>query len=142
MQDPAPFEVDTTVTDRAALIMVRGELDIATAPRLRREFSRCMQRTLTSLTIDFSGVTFCDCAGLGALLAARKWAVSAGVRFHLANPSRQVAKLLADTGTSRLFREARRPVRPPMTVLPTAGPERVGRQPSEKDGYRATGMSA
>ncbi|MGP3925891.1 STAS domain-containing protein [Streptomyces sp. 8N616] len=105
MQLPDPFEVRTDMAGQAAVISVTGELDIDTAPRLRLALAHCLQASLTSLTVDLSGVAFCDCAGLNVLIGARRSADAAGIPFHLSGLGRQVTKLLKDTGTAGLFRE-------------------------------------
>ncbi|SDM17293.1 STAS domain-containing protein [Allokutzneria albata] len=55
---------------RAAVVTVAGEIDIATAPRLRTALlAECGDHD--ELVVDLAGVSHLDCAGVGALLAAR-----------------------------------------------------------------------
>lgn len=54
-------------TDGATLA-VKGELDIATAPRLRATVGDLMGQGVRHLEIDLDGVTFIDSSGMGALL--------------------------------------------------------------------------
>lgn len=51
-----------------ATLAVRGELDIATAPRLRATVGDLMGQGVRHLEIDLDGVTFIDSTGMGALL--------------------------------------------------------------------------
>ncbi|MEV6316953.1 STAS domain-containing protein [Streptomyces sp. NPDC051776] len=150
MKLPYSFEVCTETTGQAAVVMVNGELDIATAPQLRLALAQCLKVPLGSLTVDFSGVAFCDCAGLNVLIGARKSAAEAGVRFQVSGVSRQVLKLMRDTGTDQQFRNASQPyepepdfdpsalgpiaLMPPVMALPTARREPPG--PQEHDHAR------
>ncbi|MGW7065006.1 STAS domain-containing protein [Streptomyces sp. NPDC054904] len=53
------------------------------------------------LRIDISAVSFCDCAGLGALLWAKAEAAGAGSGFHLSGPFQPiVARVVDATGAS------------------------------------------
>ncbi|MFG2191781.1 STAS domain-containing protein [Streptomyces sp. NPDC048639] len=144
MKLPYSFEVCTETAGQAAVVTVSGELDVATAPQLRLALAQCLKARLTSLTVDFSGVAFCDCAGLNVLIGARKSAADAGIRFRLSGVSRQVTKLMRDTGTDAQFRNAPQPyepehdfdpsalgtsaLMPPVMALPTARREPPGPQ--------------
>lgn len=52
------------------VVAVRGELDIQSAPAKREELLRVIRRYGPRVRIDLGGVTFVDCAGVNALLAA------------------------------------------------------------------------
>ena len=54
------------------LVMVEGELDIATAPRLISVLNRAVQEALRSLVIDLSEVDFMDSTGLALLINAHR----------------------------------------------------------------------
>ncbi|WP_437042215.1 STAS domain-containing protein [Streptomyces sp. enrichment culture] len=57
-----------------------GELDTDTAPGLREELTALAARSAGGvLVLDLSGVTFCDSAGLYALLGIRQTLPLAGV---------------------------------------------------------------
>jgi anti-anti-sigma factor len=65
------FSVETDVREaHQAIVRPLGDLDMLTAPVLRREVDACLARH-PSLVIDLSGLTFVDSAGLRALLLAR-----------------------------------------------------------------------
>jgi anti-sigma B factor antagonist len=48
--------------------MVKGEIDVATAPELRRQLEELADSDPSTLTLDMSGVTFIDSSGLGVLV--------------------------------------------------------------------------
>ncbi len=56
--------------DGTAVLSVAGELDIATATRLRGEVGDLMGQGVRHLEIDLEGCTFIDSTGMGALLWA------------------------------------------------------------------------
>ncbi len=62
----------------AARVVVGGELDLATAPRLRAELMSLLDQGCHELEVDLDGVSFCDVAGLTTLLHAHARAVGVG----------------------------------------------------------------
>ncbi|MFJ9078840.1 STAS domain-containing protein [Streptomyces sp. NPDC102278] len=100
---PSPRRQGRTVllAGRYGLVPLAGELDLATAPAVRDAVRACLDSQPALLRIDISGVSFCDCSGLGALLWARAEAVRAGVGFHLSGPFQPVVTRIVDaTGTA------------------------------------------
>lgn len=86
-----------------AKVDVVGELDQATAPRLKTELLTAIARTSPRLVIDLSEVTFIDSAGLTVILAARQRARAQGGDIYLLGPTKQVRKVLAITSLDRLL---------------------------------------
>jgi anti-sigma B factor antagonist len=64
------------------IIVLLGELDIATAPGLAMQLDS-LAETGRDLILDLAGLRFCDCAGLSALLRVRQRATAAGGSLHL-----------------------------------------------------------
>jgi anti-sigma B factor antagonist len=63
----------TSVTRRdgtSAVVKVTGEIDVHTSRELRTVLLALADEGHTHIVADFSGVRFCDAAGLGALVAA------------------------------------------------------------------------
>jgi anti-sigma B factor antagonist len=67
-----PLDIERGGTTAHPVVTVRGEIDVATSPRLRTELSALLGRGATEITLDFSGVTFVDSSGLGVLVGALK----------------------------------------------------------------------
>ncbi|MDJ0383554.1 STAS domain-containing protein [Streptomyces sp. G-G2] len=89
---------------RRGLIRLAGELDLETAPAVRDGVRRCLDTRPDLLRIDISGVSFCDCSGIGSLLWAKDEAARAGIGFHLIGPLQPVvARVLDATGTAAHF---------------------------------------
>lgn len=76
------------ITVDGELVRLRGDLDVCSA--------RMIDRHAPS-TIDVSGVTFMDCAGVAALLRARDRAHARGRRFSLEGVCEPVAFVLEAT---------------------------------------------
>ena len=67
-----PLAVERTSRDGVELLLVEGELDIATAPRLISVLNRAVQEALRSLVVDLSEVDFMDSTGLALLINANR----------------------------------------------------------------------
>jgi anti-sigma B factor antagonist len=85
----------TVVSDpSSATVVLDGEIDIATAPAIRRLLLAAISGGSVHLAVDMSGVTFLGAAGIGVLVAAANRAWEAGGSLSLPVPSPQVRRLL------------------------------------------------
>jgi anti-sigma B factor antagonist len=85
----------TAVSDPpSATVVLDGEIDIATAPAIRRFLLAAISGGNVQLAVDMSGVTFIGAAGIGVLVAAANRAREAGGGLSLLAPSRKVRRLL------------------------------------------------
>ncbi|MFE5549899.1 STAS domain-containing protein [Streptomyces sp. NPDC056534] len=80
-------------SSRQAVAQVTGEVDIATAPRIRQALIDTIHRD-ERVVIDLGRLEFCDCAGLSALIAAQKAARAYGTALAIRNIPPQLARLL------------------------------------------------
>jgi anti-sigma B factor antagonist len=88
------------------LVVVRGEHDIYTAPKLRDQLDEAVHTRPTGLVVDITGATFLDSSILGALLEARRQATEAGVNFVVnlgEDPEPGVQRILEITGLVPVF---------------------------------------
>jgi anti-sigma B factor antagonist len=67
-----PLAVERTSNEGVELLLVEGELDIATAPRLISVMNGAVQEALSSLVVDLSQVDFMDSTGLALLINAHR----------------------------------------------------------------------
>jgi anti-sigma B factor antagonist len=67
-----PLAVKRTSREGVELLLVEGELDIATAPRLISALNGAVQEALRSLVVDLSRVDFMDSTGLALLINAHR----------------------------------------------------------------------
>ncbi|MEU2801442.1 STAS domain-containing protein [Streptomyces sp. NPDC007117] len=96
------MDVQTTGPGRCR-VTVAGELDVVSAPAVRDTLSEATSRHPAGVDIGCAQVTFCDCSGLSALLAATRAARAAGVELRLCAVSPALARLLRLTRTSDAF---------------------------------------
>lgn len=85
-----------------------GELDIATAPGARGVLLRAVGQ-FEHTTVGVSNLSFCDCAGLSALLATARAARSRHAEPRLRAPTPAVTRLLRLTRTLDAFHIERAP---------------------------------
>lgn len=103
----------TVVSDPpSATVVLDGEIDIATAPAIRRLLMAAISGRDVRLTVDMSGVTFIGAAGIGVLVAAANRAREAGGRLSLLAPSPQVQRLLDILHLDRILPAAQYPAGP------------------------------
>ena len=80
------FDVErTTVLGRPALT-VRGELDLAAAPRLAAAAESLLSQQPQSLVVDLTGTTFLDSSGARELTRVARRAGAAGVALEVVCP--------------------------------------------------------
>ena len=80
LQEPyPPFEVTAQRDDAVATVVVSGELDLATVPRLSATFAEHGDARL--LVLDLNAVTFIDSAGVRVLIEAHRACAGSGSRL-------------------------------------------------------------
>jgi anti-sigma B factor antagonist len=96
----ADLELESrTADDGAATVVVRGEIDMATAPQLRDTLLGIVDAGATRIAIDCRGLGFLDSSGIGVLIAVRKRLGDDGV-LTLESPPAHVRKVLELTGVT------------------------------------------
>jgi anti-sigma B factor antagonist len=101
LRPPAAYAIRRR--EDAPVLVLEGELDIASAPELRR---RVDEFGGAALVLDFKRTTFIDSAVLKELLRARVELAERGVRLVLAAVPAPVRRLMDLTRTSELFEDA------------------------------------
>jgi anti-anti-sigma factor len=117
-----------------ARVAVTGEVDLATAPALRERLLGVLHEQSPDLIdVDLAGVTFLDCAGIGALVAVHNAAVQAGRRMRVTRPQPIVRRVLEVTGLLGVFTAPTDPPAPTGSAYPSrVGPTRAaGAQPPD-----------
>ncbi len=100
--DPS-LTYDTVEVDGAAVVTLRGDLDLASAPELLRQLQSLVARPVTSVTVDLAGLAFLDSSGLGTLCRAQQEAEGRGIAFALDRVPSHARRVLEITGLSRQF---------------------------------------
>ncbi|MEJ8653484.1 STAS domain-containing protein [Streptomyces sp. MS1.AVA.3] len=88
-----------------ARVTLAGELDLDTAPCVWRAVVACLAEQPKSLCLDLTHVCFCDCAGVNALLDARRFILRAGVDLVVEGIGSQLARLLDLIGAGDVLTE-------------------------------------
>ncbi|MFB1044140.1 STAS domain-containing protein [Streptomyces chrestomyceticus] len=101
MADPS---VETTISGRSLVARVSGEMDYLTYPVFRERFNELIGRGERFIVLDLSGVSFCDSAGLNALLGARRQAETVGAVLVLACVPDPLRRILEMTGADHVLR--------------------------------------
>jgi anti-sigma B factor antagonist len=100
----------TAVSDPpTATVVLDGDIDIATAPAIRRVLMAAISGGDAHLAVDMSGVTFIGAAGIDVLVAAASRAREAGGSLCLLAPSPQVRWLLGVLRLDAALPAAQRP---------------------------------
>ncbi len=133
---PAQLELSaSTGANGYQVVSVAGELDIATAEQAysfiaevidgRLKGSKETTETTGSapVTVDLSGVTFCDASGLGALARLARYARAAGRELTLTSVRPSVLKIMRITRLDRVFPELRPPVHAYSALTAGPGPQ-------------------
>ena len=92
----------------SATVALDGEIDVATAPAIRRFLMAAISGGDVHLAVDMSGVTFIDAAGIDVLIVAANRAREAGGGLSLRAPSRQVRRLLGVSDLDAVLPAAQR----------------------------------
>ena len=96
------FSTQVNATDEATVIHVRGEIDMATAGRLRDAIEPHMGPKQT-IVLDLSEVDFMDSSSLHVLVQARGRLTKDGGSLVLRNPSPAAHRVLTVGGATDLL---------------------------------------
>jgi len=98
-----PLDVETWIDDGRAVVRVRGEIDVYSAPRFRAALSTLPAPARYRVAVEMSGVTFMDSSGLGALVGAVKRARAGQGALCIVGARENVLQTLRITGLSRIM---------------------------------------
>lgn len=91
--------------DGNQVVSVAGELDIATAEQAYIYISDVIDAWPLPVSVDLSGLTFCDASGLGVLARTARHARTAGRQLRLIAARPSLLKIMRITGLDRSFPE-------------------------------------
>jgi anti-sigma B factor antagonist len=93
----ASLSLETSIADGAAVIALRGELDLAGAVALEHELERLEAETAGSVVLDLRGVAFMDSSGLRLIAVSSQRARELGRRLALVPGPEQVMRVFEIT---------------------------------------------
>jgi anti-sigma B factor antagonist len=82
---------------------VDGEIDINTAPEIKKAFDKLISKKEPKIVVNFSRVTYVDSSGLATLVEILKNMKAYGGRMKLTNLSPKIKSLFEITKLERLF---------------------------------------
>jgi anti-sigma B factor antagonist len=91
--------------DGSQVVSMTGELDIATAEQAYTYISDVIDAWPAPVSVDLSGLTFCDASGLSVLARIARHARQAGRQFRLTAARPSLLKIMRITGLDRAFPE-------------------------------------
>jgi anti-sigma B factor antagonist len=93
----------TTRVEGATIIVVGGEIDVYTAPRLRDKITELIGEEVYNLIVDLEAVEFLDSTGLGVLVGGLKKVRTNGGSLQLICTQERLLKIFRITGLSKVF---------------------------------------
>lgn len=93
----------TLSEEKSPVVAVRGEVDIATAPGLRRYLLGIIDECADPVVLDLLGVTFIDSTALGVLIGANERSRERGIDFRIVVNDARIVKVFEITGLSELL---------------------------------------
>lgn len=84
--------------DSQIVLVLRGELDIASAPVFAHALTHTLEQRAAGILLDMSAVRFVDSTGLRAILAARALCAERSCELALTQPAQSVQRLFEVTG--------------------------------------------
>jgi anti-sigma B factor antagonist len=90
--------VDVTTDPTGATVKVEGDLDLASAPLVMDRTLPVLDPAGGELTLDLTGVGFCDSSGITALIKLRQRCDESGWRLRTVNLQPSVRRIVVDFG--------------------------------------------
>jgi anti-sigma B factor antagonist len=91
------FEVRSRREREATVLVLRGELDLASHRALEQDIARALASPPVAVVLDLGALAFVDLAGLRSMLRSARRASGAGKRLLLANPPQALTRLVVLT---------------------------------------------
>jgi anti-sigma B factor antagonist len=103
MKLPAAFGFSISDATDPPVLTVRGEVDLASAPKLAAAMTELMDRGHTRVAVDLGSVEFIDSSGLGVLVGSLRRLRDDGGDLVLRAASPPVTRILELTGLDGLL---------------------------------------
>jgi anti-sigma B factor antagonist len=98
------LKVDTrSPREGVAVIVLSGEVDVYTSPRLKQEMVDLLNRGQVNLIVDLNGVEYLDSTGLGVLIGGLKRAREREGDLRLICENMRILRIFEITGLTKIF---------------------------------------
>jgi len=88
---------------RVAVVTLPAEVDVSNAGQIHQDLAAVLAQDAYLVILDMSSTTFCDSAGVTALVHAVREANAGGAGLRVAASAPAVTRVLAITGVDRLI---------------------------------------
>jgi anti-sigma B factor antagonist len=97
------FEIDVDRDRDPPVVVVRGEVDVATAPVVLAELHRLLDAGVSHIVVDLAAMEFIDSSGLGVFVGALRRMRDTGGRLELVNLQPGARRVFDVTGLTEAF---------------------------------------
>src|SRR2546427_11290404 len=97
------LELETTERDGVAVLTLRGEIDVYTAPRMRQAIVDLVDAGSLNIVVDMGMVDFLDSTGLGVLVEGLKRVRTRSGNLTLVATQDKILKIFDITGLNKAF---------------------------------------
>ena len=97
------LDLETNTRNGTSVVVLRGEIDVYTAPRLRQALIDLVEGGSTDIVVDMDKVDFLDSTGLGVLVGGLKRVKSKEGDLKLVVTQDRIMKIFDITGLSKVF---------------------------------------
>jgi anti-sigma B factor antagonist len=101
-----PFGLTLSRHGGSSVVALSGELDMENAPEVKECFDRLVEQGHIAIVVDLTGLTFCDSAGISALVHGFNRCRTADGRLRITGESGPVAGVLDLTGVRTFLRHS------------------------------------
>src|ERR1700712_1918648 len=100
---PVDLSLSTRTEGDATVVVVGGEIDVYTAPKLREQLIDLVSSGNYHLVVDMEGVAFLDSTGLGVLVGGLKRVRAHDGSLRLVCSQERILKIFRITGLTKVF---------------------------------------
>ena len=103
MHSDMHLEIDVAPHDGFTVLIPRGDIDVATAARLKEAVTELLVAGDLDVLVDLAEVEFIDSTGLGALVGSRRRALALNGSFALVCAEQHLLKVFRLTGLDKVL---------------------------------------
>jgi anti-anti-sigma factor len=103
------FTVSSHTDDGVTVIVVTGDLDLATAPDLQAECDKAVAEKPSEIRLDLSALTFIDSSGISVLVKTHHELAEAGAKLVLHQIDDRTRRVLDVAGLADFFERSDQP---------------------------------
>jgi anti-sigma B factor antagonist len=97
------LELETTQREGVAILTLRGEIDVYTAPRMRQGIVDLVDAGSLNIVVDMEKVDFLDSTGLGVLVEGLKRVRTRSGNLSIVVTQDKILKIFDITGLNKAF---------------------------------------